>query len=158
MNIISLRRLSILFSLLCVAAIATHPGVALAAKKAPPPAAVPGTPYTSAAASAAGDSEKTSPPASDSDEFNDDTGEARDRDHIEWNGNRIELHRRHRPRVIHEHEDGDIVSIGHASHLATGPTADGVVSVFGSSTSEGEAVGGVSVFGTTRVTGPRRDA
>ena len=158
MNIISLRRLSILFSLLCVAAIATHPGVALAAKKAPPPAAVPGTPDTSAAASAAGDSEKTSPPASDSDEFNDDTGEARDRDHIEWNGNRIELHRRHRPRVIHEHEDGDIVSIGHASHLAKGQKADGVVSVFGSSTSEGEAVDVVSVFGTTRVTGPVRDS
>jgi uncharacterized RDD family membrane protein YckC len=158
MNIISLRRLSILFSLLCVAAIATHPGVALAAKKAPPPAAASGTPDTSAAASAAGDSEKTSPPASDSDEFNDDTGEARDRDHIEWNGNRIELHRRHRPRVIHEHEDGDIVSIGHASHLAKGQKADGVVSVFGSSTSEGEAVDVVSVFGTTRVTGPVRDS
>src|ERR1700744_3517340 len=158
MNIISLRRLSILFSLLCVAAIATHPGVALAAKKAPPPAAVPGTPDTSAAASAAGDSEKTSPPASDSDEFNDDTGEARDRDHIEWNGNRIDLHRRHRPRLIREAAGGHTVKVGHARHLAKGQKADGVVSVFGSSTSEGEAVDVVSVFGTTRVTGPVRDS
>jgi uncharacterized RDD family membrane protein YckC/cytoskeletal protein CcmA (bactofilin family) len=158
MNIINLRRLSTLFTLMCVAAIATHPGDAFAKKApataTPPAAAASPTPDTSAAASAAGDSAKAAPPpAADSDDFNDDSNDARDRDHIEWNNNRIELHRRH-PRV---HEDGDVVSIGHSSHLAKGLKADGVISVFGSSTSEGEAVDVVSVFGSTRVTGPVHD-
>jgi uncharacterized RDD family membrane protein YckC len=135
MNIISLRRMSILFSLLCVAAVATHPGDVFAAKKAP--------------------ATDTPPPASDRDDFNDDSSDARDRDHLEWNDNRIELHRRRHARV---HQDGDVVSVGHSSHLASGQKADGVVSVFGSSTSEGEAVDVVSVFGSTRVTGPVRDS
>jgi uncharacterized RDD family membrane protein YckC len=156
MNIINLRRLSILFTLLCVAAVATHPGDAFAAKKAPPAAA---------SMPDAGNTAETPPAAkpapSDSDKFDDDSNDskdssdARDRDHIEWNGNRIELHRRHHARV---HTDGDVVSIGHSSHLAKGQKADGVVSVFGSSTSEGEAVDVVSVFGTTRVTGPVSDS
>ena len=155
MNIINLRRLSILFTLLCVAAVATHPGEALA-KKAPPaatPAASSASPAPDAAASVAADSKATPPDASESDDFNDDSADARDR--VEWNNNRIELHRRHHVRV---HEDGDVVSVGHSSHLAKGQKADGVVSVFGSSTSEGEAVDVVSVFGTTRVTGPVHDS
>jgi len=134
MNTMSLRRMSLLFSLLCVAAVVTHPGAATA----------------SAAASAA---TATPPAASDSDDFNDDSSDARDRDHLEWNGNRIELHRRH-ARV---HQDGDVVSVGHSSHLASGQKADGVVSVFGSSISEGQAVDVVSVFGSSRVTGPVSD-
>jgi uncharacterized RDD family membrane protein YckC len=45
------------------------------------------------------------------------------------------------------------VNVGHDSHLAPGETAEVVVSVFGSSTSEGEAGDVVSVLGDTRVTG-----
>ncbi len=50
-----------------------------------------------------------------------------------------------------------MVSIGHSSHLESGQKADSVVSVFGSSTSDGEAVDVVSVIGNTRVTGPVGD-
>lgn len=59
-------------------------------------------------------------------------------------------------RHAHHHSSGgnDVVSVGHNSHLAAGEKADSVVSVFGSSTSEGEAGDVVSVLGNTRVTGP----
>jgi uncharacterized RDD family membrane protein YckC len=140
MNIIDLRRSSILFTLLCVAAIATHPGDAFA-KKAPS-----STPPAAAASTA------TPPPASDNEDSNDDSNDSRDR--IEWNNNRIELHGRRHARI----SDRDVVSIGHSSHLAEGQKADGVVSVFGSSTSDGEAEDVVSVFGSTRVTGPVHDS
>src|SRR5580698_10902774 len=157
MNIIDWRRLSILFTLLCVAVIAAHPGDAFA-KKAPsavsPPPAAASAAGDSATVSAAAPSTTPTPPASDSDDFNDDSGDSRDsRDHIEWNGNRIELHRRKHSRSA----DRDVVSVGHSSHLAKDQKADGVVSVFGSSTSEGEAEDVVSVFGSTRVTGPVHD-
>src|SRR5579862_8613375 len=126
MSIISLRRMSILFTLLCVAALATHPGDAFA-KKAPA-AATPPAAATSPAPAADDPAKAAPPPASESDDFDDDSGDARDRDRIEWNNNRIELHRRHHVRI---HEDGDVVSVGHSSHLAKGQKADGVVSVFG---------------------------
>jgi uncharacterized RDD family membrane protein YckC len=58
----------------------------------------------------------------------------------------------------HHHHDNDLVSIGHGSNLAHGEHADSVVSVFGSSTSDGEAEVVVSVFGNTRVTGPLSDS
>jgi len=59
----------------------------------------------------------------------------------------------------HGSEGGnDVVSIGHDSHLGAGEKADSVVSVFGSSTSEGEAIDVVSVLGNTRVTGPVHDS
>jgi uncharacterized RDD family membrane protein YckC len=155
MNIIDLRRSSILFTLLCVAAIATHPGDAFA-KKAPPsvpPAAASSAPAGGTASPADVDSAAaTPPPASDSDEFSDESGETHDR--IEWNKNRIELYRR---KHSHPSADRDVVSIGHSSHLAKDQKADGVVSVFGSSTSDGEAEDVVSVFGSTRVTGPVHD-
>jgi uncharacterized RDD family membrane protein YckC len=57
------------------------------------------------------------------------------------------------------HHDNAIVSIGHDSHLPADGHADAVVSVLGSSTSEGvvdDAV--VSVLGNTRVTGPVGDS
>jgi uncharacterized RDD family membrane protein YckC len=58
-----------------------------------------------------------------------------------------------------QHHDNAVVSIGHDSHLAAGGHADAVVSVLGSSTSEGEVEDAVvSVFGDTRVTGPVGDA
>jgi uncharacterized RDD family membrane protein YckC len=60
--------------------------------------------------------------------------------------------------IRHHHHDNDLVSIGHGSNLAHGEHADSVVSVFGSSTSDGEAEVVVSVFGNTRVTGPLSDS
>src|ERR1700761_7413117 len=150
MNIIELRRLGTLFTLLCVAALATHPGDALAKKSAvtPPPAAV-----SAPSDSAANDATTATPPkSSDSDsESSDDSSDSGD--HVEWNNNRIDLHRRH----VRVNSDPNLVSIGHSSHLLKGQKADSVVSVFGSSTSDGEAADVVSVFGSTRVTGPVSD-
>jgi uncharacterized RDD family membrane protein YckC len=152
MSITNLRRLSILFTLLCVAAIATHPGDAFA-KKAPPPVAASTAPDSSAAAPAADDhAPATAPAASDSDDFNDDPSDAHA--HIDFN-NGIVLRRRHHARV---HEDGNVVNVGRSSHLASGQKADSVVSVFGSSTNEGQAADVVSIMGTTRVTGPVSDS
>src|SRR5271167_5066222 len=52
------------------------------------------------------------------------------------------------------HDDGDIVNIGHGSHLPAGQRAESVVSILGSSVSEGEAQNVVSVIGDTRILGP----
>ena len=70
----------------------------------------------------------------------------------EWPERTEEEHSRHH---WHDHHGSGNhqVNIGHDSHLAQGETADAVVSVFGSSTSEGEAGNVVSVLGDTRVTG-----
>ena len=60
--------------------------------------------------------------------------------------------------VASQHHNNAIVSIGHDSHLAADGHADAVVSVLGSSTSEGEVDDAVvSIFGDTRVTGPVGD-
>jgi uncharacterized RDD family membrane protein YckC len=135
-SLILLRRLSFLFTLLCLTAAAAHPGGAAAAAKHSAPAE---DEHTSATA-----------PAVTDDEFNDDA----DRDaRSDWR-NRLETHRRHNRQ---HRDDGDVVSIGHSSHLESGQKADSVVSVFGSSTSDGEAVDVVSVIGNTRVTGPVSD-
>jgi uncharacterized RDD family membrane protein YckC len=58
----------------------------------------------------------------------------------------------------HHRHNNDLVSIGHGSTLRSGERADSVVSVLGSSTSEGDADSVVSVFGNTRVTGPLSDS
>jgi uncharacterized RDD family membrane protein YckC len=52
----------------------------------------------------------------------------------------------------------DLVSIGHDSKLVGGQRADSVVSIFGSSTNEGDAEDVVSILGNTRVAGPVRDS
>src|ERR1700724_806146 len=57
-----------------------------------------------------------------------------------------------------DHQDSNLVSIGHDSTLAAGEHAESVVSIFGSSTSAGEVVTVVSVFGDTKVTGTALDA
>jgi uncharacterized RDD family membrane protein YckC len=58
-----------------------------------------------------------------------------------------------------DHEDGNsLVNIGHDSNLPRGQTADSVVSIFGSSTSDGEAGSVVSILGDTRVTGEVSDS
>lgn len=142
MNSSTLQRLGFLFTLLCLTALA-HPG---AASAAPAHRATAAPPAASAAAPA---DDKSSPPASD-DAFKNDSDED---DSSDWH-DRIELHGRH---LRLHHDDRDMVSVGHSSHLQSGEKADSVVSVFGSSTSDGEAVDVVSVIGNTRVTGPVSD-
>jgi uncharacterized RDD family membrane protein YckC len=154
MNMYLLRRLGFLFALLCVTAVAGHPGAALS--KTTTPKAAPAAVATTDAASAAtsDDHSAATAPAADTDDFNDEPESADRHGRQDWR-NRIETrHRRHRL----DHDDNNIVSIGHSSHLQSGEKADAVVSVFGSSTSDGEAMDVVSVFGNTRVTGPVHDS
>jgi uncharacterized RDD family membrane protein YckC len=142
-----MQRLGFLFTLLCLTAVVMHPGAAAAATAhsatSPTPAPNTGAPTPDDHAS------QSTPPAGD-DAFDDDSDR---NDRSDWR-NRIEQHRRRNAR---HREDGDVVSIGHSSHLESGQKADSVVSVFGSSTSEGEAQDVVSVIGNTRVTGPVGD-
>lgn len=65
--------------------------------------------------------------------------------------------RAHRLRRSHR-QDSDLVNVGHDSTLAEGQKSDSVVSIFGSSTSDGETDDVVSVFGDTRVTGTVHDS
>src|ERR1700736_6706273 len=76
-------------------------------------------------------------------------------------GNRFDrLHRTKwgKHRDWDDHQNSNLVSIGHDSTLAAGEHAEAVVSIFGSSTSAGEVVTVVSVFGDTKVTGTALDA
>jgi uncharacterized RDD family membrane protein YckC len=140
MNMYLWRRLGPLFTLLCVGALAVHSGAAVS-KTAAPKAAAPAADSPASAATG-------------QDDFNDEPESVDRHDRLDWR-KRIEMrHRRHRDDT----DDNNIVSIGHSSHLQSGEKADSVVSVFGSSTSEGEAVDVVSVMGNTRVTGPVHDS
>jgi uncharacterized RDD family membrane protein YckC len=65
----------------------------------------------------------------------------------------VRLHHHHG----HHGHDNEIVNVGGDSHLGEGQHSDSVVSIFGSATSEGVAGQVVSVFGSTRVTGPVTD-
>jgi uncharacterized RDD family membrane protein YckC len=58
----------------------------------------------------------------------------------------------------HHGQGNDLVNIGHDSNLPRGQRADSVVSIFGSSTSDGEAGDVVSILGDTRVTGEVNDS
>jgi uncharacterized RDD family membrane protein YckC len=127
--------LSILFTLLCVGAVVTHPGAAVA-KGTAPPAAVSTASASSAAASAVDDKDSSDEP--------DQPGR------LDWDKPSTV---RHRHRWQH-HDNGSVVNIGRSSHLEAGQKAEAVVSILGSSTSDGEAGDVVSVFGNTRVTGP----
>ena len=155
MNIYLWRRLGFLFALLCVTAVASHPGAALSKTTTPktvaPAAAAPAA--TTGAASTDDHSAAASSASADQDEFNDEP-EADRHDRLDWRSRLEQRHRRHR----FDQDDNNIVSIGHSSHLQSGEKADSVVSVFGSSTSDGEAMDVVSVFGNTRVTGPVHDS
>jgi len=141
MNTTMFRALSFSFVLLSAAAAvqaAEHPAAASHAASAAPTAAASSPADSSAVASSAASASvaaSAEPPGAD-DDFaeSDSSSHARKRHHSNESGN-------------------DIVSIGHNSHLAAGEKADSVVSVFGSSTSEGEAGDVVSVLGNTRVTG-----
>jgi uncharacterized RDD family membrane protein YckC len=137
MNIALFRRLGFLFALLCVVAAGTHARATVAfspaaATPAAPAAAPPAAPSTGDAAAAQDDS-------------NDDS---------DWHS-RAPRRPRH---VRHGRDDGAMVNFGHGSHLPSGQRADSVVSIFGSSTSEGEADDVVSILGNTRVTGPVSDS
>jgi uncharacterized RDD family membrane protein YckC len=165
MSISILRRLGFLFALLCVTAAVTHPGAVLAktapaaasaavthpgavlAKTAPAAAsAAASAPPAAAAPTPSDDSASATPPAA-SDDFNDEPTNPTDN---------TESRNRHRHRGSH-HDDGNIVSLFHSSHLRSGEKAESVVSILGSSTSDGEAEDVVSVIGNTRVTGPVKD-
>jgi uncharacterized RDD family membrane protein YckC len=154
MNMYLWRRLGFLFALLCVTAVASHPGAALS-KTATPKTAAPAAVTTGAASTATPDDHSAAAPAAyaDQGDFNDEP-EADRHDRLDWRSRIEQRHRRHQL----DHDDNNIVSIGHSSHLQSGEKADSVVSVFGSSTSDGEAVDVVSVFGNTRVTGPVHDS
>lgn len=65
-------------------------------------------------------------------------------------------HSRHGRHARHENGN-EVVNIGDDSNLRRGETADSVVSVFGSSSSDGEAGDVVSILGDTRVTGTVSD-
>jgi len=142
MNTSLLQRLTFLALLpLCTLA-------AITAARAAEPPAMAGAPSTVAPA-----------PAADADadadaEASDHTDEA-DR-HSDWQDS-LEGHN-HRHRHRHDEHDNDVVNIGSDSNLASGKQADSVVSIFGSSTSDGEAGNVVSVFGDTRVTGEVHDS
>ncbi|MGO9947570.1 MAG: RDD family protein [Steroidobacteraceae bacterium] len=128
MNITLLRRLSFVFVLLCATSLLGRAGWAVPAAAADAQAS---------AASAAHD------------DFNDEP-ESADRQGRLDRRNRLGGAR----RGLRDHDDGDIVNIGHASHLPGGQRAESVVSILGSSLSEGEAQNVVSVLGDTRVLGP----
>ncbi|HEY0746247.1 MAG TPA: RDD family protein [Steroidobacteraceae bacterium] len=154
MNMTVMRRLGFLLTMLCVAALATHPGAVLSKSvattpKPPPAAATSAAPAAPAESPPPGDEQSATP--NDQSDFNDESDSADRRNRFDWR-DRYEL-RRHRV-----HDDRSLVSIGHSSHLLSGDKADSVVSVLGSSTSEGEAVDVVSVIGNTRVTGPVEDS
>jgi uncharacterized RDD family membrane protein YckC len=152
MNMTLVRRLGFLFTLLCLAAVATHPGAVLS-KSAPQAAVAPAAAPASAAPEPTPPGDDHSVTPNDQSDFNDEPPST-DRH------SGFERRDRHQLRRHHWSGQGDrsLVSIGHSSHLSNGEKADSVVSVFGSSTSEGEAVDVVSVIGNTRVTGPVRDS
>lgn len=159
MNMYLWRRLWFLFALLCVTAVASHPGAALS-KTTTPKTTTPAAVTTDAASTATADGHSAddraaaAPAASaDQDDFNDEPKTDR-HDRLDWRSRMEQRHRRHR----HKHDGNNVVSIGHSSHLQSGEKAESVVSVFGSSTSEGEADDVVSVIGNTRVTGPVHDS
>jgi hypothetical protein len=100
MNILILRRLSFLFTLLCLTALAAHPG-AVFAKRVPPPAAAT-APASSAAASSSSEASagqaSADVPAAANDDFNDEPDQ-NDRH------NPIESRHRHRRN---NHDDGNV--------------------------------------------------
>jgi uncharacterized RDD family membrane protein YckC len=134
MSISLFRRLSFVFVLLCATSVIGH---------AQP-----------AASGASDDKSTAAAPADAKSDFGDEP-ESTDRQDrpLKWR-NRFEFRNR---RSWNDRNGSDLVSIGHDSNLAIGQQAESVVSVFGSSTSDGDAVDVVSVFGDTRVTGPVAD-
>jgi len=135
----SLQRLMIAFLLVCMAGVAGSADSAGAASAADPShkpsAGVSGAPDDPPGDVGAGDSSRS--------------GNRFDRlvrtkwgNHRDWD----------------DHQNGNVVSVGHDSTVAGGEHADSVVSIFGSSTDAGDVVTVVSIFGDTKVTGTVQDA
>lgn len=138
MNTSLLQRLTFLAVLpLCTLAVITASRGAEPPATADAPSAVAPAPAPAPAADASDDSEEA------------------DR-HADWQDSLQGHH--HRNRYHHHGHGDDIVNIGSDSNLASGQKADSVVSIFGSSTSDGEAGEVVSIFGDTRVTGEVHDS
>jgi uncharacterized RDD family membrane protein YckC len=124
--------------------------IVIAAAHAAEPPAIPDAPAHTAAPPALPDA--TAPAAPPPDDAHDRT---------DWQ-DRFDRHDRSDWRARHDrhgrHGHGNqLVNIGHDSNLLRGQTAGAVVSIFGSSTSDGEAGNVVSILGDTRVTGPTSD-
>ena len=114
-----------------------------------------------AAAHAAAPSSSPDPPAPATSPPN-DTHDGTDWQDDAGSRDRVDRHDRSGWRARHDrhgrHGHGnELVNIGHDSNLPRGQSADSVVSIFGSSTSDGEAGDVVSILGDTRVTGPTSD-
>jgi uncharacterized RDD family membrane protein YckC len=136
MTTLSLQRLLIAFLLVCAVGIAGQAGSAGAASAADP------SQQASAGVSGATDDSPDDVGAGDSSR----SGHRSDRLRTQWG--------KHRDW---DDQNRNLVSIGHDSTLAAGEHAESVVSIFGSSTSAGEVVNIVSVFGDTQVTGTALD-
>jgi uncharacterized RDD family membrane protein YckC len=130
------RRWGPAIALLCV-------GIVAHAEYAPPAAGT-SEPATSSA-----------PAPADETERHLDDSESRDR------RGRLDHHRtvawRH-GRDWEDRQGTNLVGVGHDSKLAAGQQADAVVSILGSSTSEGDAADVVSILGDTRASGYVRNA
>ncbi len=136
MNIVTLRRLSAVLVLL--GAITVVHGQEAAA-----PAAGTADPAVSGRSAQADDAQATDRPES-------------------WEQyHRFSHHGRVKWRDLHDwgdHRDNHLVSIGHDSRLEAGQQAGSVVSILGSSTSEGDAGDVVSILGNTWANGPVQDS
>jgi uncharacterized RDD family membrane protein YckC len=78
------------------------------------------------------------------------------RDQPDWREQR-DWTQEHMGHGRHGHHGDQLISIGHDSTLPSGQHAAAVVSILGSSSSEGDAQDVVSVLGNTRVSGPVSD-
>jgi uncharacterized RDD family membrane protein YckC len=135
----SLQRLMIAFLLVCAVGVAGRADSAGAASAADP------SHQASAGVSGASDDSPDDVGAGDSNRSDNRIGR---QDHTKWRNQ----------RNWDAQQDSNLVSIGHDSTLAAGEHAESVVSIFGSSTSAGEVVTVVSIFGDTKVTGTAQDA
>jgi uncharacterized RDD family membrane protein YckC len=136
--------------MLCASTLIVHAHDATPDAAATTPAAgapVANSPVATAPVSAA--AAAVAPPPAPADESDSPDWESGDDQNDRHNG-----HRRHR---WHSHHGNDVVSIGHDSNLEQGQQADSVVSILGSSTSNGEAGDVVSILGNTRATGTVRE-
>ncbi|HWS61517.1 MAG TPA: RDD family protein [Steroidobacteraceae bacterium] len=135
----SLQRLMIAFLLVCAVGVA-------------------GRADSAGAASAADPSHQASPGVSGATDDSPDDVDAGDSSRSDNRFDRLNRTKWGRHRAWDGHQNSNLVSIGHDSTLAAGEHAESVVSIFGSSTSAGEAVTVVSIFGDTKVTGSAEDA
>jgi uncharacterized RDD family membrane protein YckC len=166
MNTYGLRRLMPITALMLCAGIAiahaqpAKPSTAPAAAPVAAPVAAPAAAPTAAPAElAAASAAITGSAASDNDGSDKPDWDSHDEDHEQDGSDRRHRHGSHSRRdSAHRNHGNDLVSIGHDSHLPQGQKADSVVSIAGSSTSEGDADTVVSVLGNTRVTGPVSDS